>query len=43
MLHVLTVSYTGSEEEAAPFVRDHVGYLERHHADGLFATEASRD
>ncbi|KAB8177305.1 YciI family protein [Microbispora catharanthi] len=36
MLHLLIVNYTGSEEEAAPFVRDHVGYLERHHADGLF-------
>ncbi|WP_432866052.1 YciI family protein [Microbispora rosea] len=36
MLHLLIVSYTGSEEDAAPFVRDHVGYLERHHADGVF-------
>ncbi|MEU7690224.1 YciI family protein [Microbispora hainanensis] len=36
MPHVVIVSYTGSEEDAAPFVRDHVAYLERHHADGVF-------
>lgn len=36
MLHLLVVDYTGSEEDAGPFVRDHVRYLERHHADGTF-------
>ncbi|GGO28482.1 hypothetical protein GCM10010116_57110 [Microbispora rosea subsp. aerata] len=36
MLHLLVVNYTRSEEDAAPYVRDHVKYLERHHADGTF-------
>lgn len=36
MVHVMVVSYTGSEEDAAPFVPGHVAYLERHHADGVF-------
>ncbi|MDT0303191.1 YciI family protein [Streptomonospora wellingtoniae] len=36
MLHVLRLAYTGSAEEAEPHVREHVDYLERHHASGAF-------
>lgn len=36
MLHLLIVTYTGTEEDAVPYIRDHVGYLERHHAEGTF-------
>ncbi|MDQ0828234.1 uncharacterized protein YciI [Streptomyces achromogenes] len=36
MLHLLTLHYTATEQEADPFIRDHVAYLERHHEDGTF-------
>ncbi|QKG18369.1 YciI family protein [Actinomadura verrucosospora] len=36
MLHLLRLEYTGSEEAAAPHVRDHVAFLDRHHAAGTF-------
>ncbi|MEU6393034.1 YciI family protein [Streptomyces sp. NPDC046939] len=36
MLHLLSLHYTASEQQAEPFVRDHVAYLERHHEDGTF-------
>ncbi|WP_067468969.1 YciI family protein [Actinomadura macra] len=36
MLHLLRMEYTGTEQAAAPHVRDHVAYLERHHADRTF-------
>ncbi|MEV6618393.1 YciI family protein [Streptomyces sp. NPDC051051] len=36
MLHLLSLHYTASEQEAEPFVRDHVTFLERHHQDGTF-------
>ncbi|MBO2460944.1 YciI family protein [Actinomadura violacea] len=36
MLHLLRLEYTGSEEAAAPHVRDHVAFLDRHHAADTF-------
>ncbi|MFD8478143.1 YciI family protein [Kitasatospora sp. NPDC059673] len=36
MLHLLRLTYTGSEEEAGPFVAGHVAFLERYHAAGVF-------
>lgn len=36
MLHLLSLRYTGSEQEAAPYVAAHVAFLERHHRDGTF-------
>lgn len=36
MLHVLRLTYTRSEADAAPFIPGHVAYLERHHASGVF-------
>lgn len=36
MLHVLSLRYTTSEQEAAPFVTAHVDFLERHHRDDTF-------
>ncbi|MEU9024292.1 YciI family protein [Actinomadura sp. NPDC048394] len=36
MLHVLRLEYTESEEAAEPHVKDHVAFLDRHHADGTF-------
>jgi uncharacterized protein YciI len=36
MLHLLLLQYTGSEQDAEPFVAAHVDYLERHHQDGTF-------
>jgi uncharacterized protein YciI len=36
MLHLLSLHYTAPEQEAEPFVRDHISYLERHHQDGTF-------
>ncbi|MCP2340804.1 YciI family protein [Actinomadura rupiterrae] len=36
MLHILRLTYTGSEAEAAPHVPGHVAFLERHHAAGTF-------
>ncbi|MFF7212453.1 YciI family protein [Streptomyces sp. NPDC008238] len=36
MLHLLFLTYTGSEEEAGPFVAAHVAFLERHHRAGTF-------
>jgi uncharacterized protein YciI len=36
MLHLLSLRYTGSEQEAAPHIAGHVAYLERHHRDGTF-------
>ncbi|KAB8163875.1 hypothetical protein FH609_019740 [Streptomyces sp. 3MP-14] len=35
-LHLLALRYTASEREAAPHVADHVAFLERHHAEGVF-------
>jgi uncharacterized protein YciI len=35
-LHLLSLRYTTSERDAAPFVAAHVGFLERHHRDGTF-------
>lgn len=36
MLHLLVLRYHGAEEEAAPYIADHVAFLERHHAAGTF-------
>ncbi|MFC4913997.1 YciI family protein [Actinomadura gamaensis] len=36
MLHVLRLTYTASESDAAPHVPGHVAFLERHHAAGTF-------
>ncbi|TDC39123.1 YciI family protein [Micromonospora sp. KC213] len=36
MLHLLFLRYTGSEQEAAPFVAGHVLFLERYHQKGVF-------
>ncbi|MWA04626.1 hypothetical protein F8568_030475 [Actinomadura sp. LD22] len=36
MLHLLRLEYTESEEAAGPFVKDHVAFLDRHHAAGIF-------
>ncbi|MEV4256268.1 YciI family protein [Spirillospora sp. NPDC049652] len=36
MLHVLRLTYTASEAEAAPHVPGHVAFLDRHHAAGTF-------
>jgi uncharacterized protein YciI len=36
MLHLLFLTYTGSEEDARPFVAAHVDHLERHHRAGTF-------
>lgn len=36
MLHVLRLTYTGSEADAAPHVPGHVAFLDRHHAAGTF-------
>ncbi|MDX2645597.1 YciI family protein [Streptomyces sp. NPDC001902] len=36
MLHLLFLTYTGSEADAGPFVAAHVAFLERHHRAGTF-------
>jgi uncharacterized protein YciI len=36
VLHLLFLTYTAAEEDAEPFVRDHVAFLEEHHGDGIF-------
>ncbi|WP_326558611.1 YciI family protein [Micromonospora sp. NBC_01796] len=36
MLHLLYLRYTGSEQEAEPFVPGHVLFLERYHHEGTF-------
>lgn len=36
MLHLLSLTYTAAEQDAAPFVQDHVAYLEEHHHEGTF-------
>ncbi|WP_433235396.1 YciI family protein [Actinomadura nitritigenes] len=36
MLHLLRLEYTESEEAAGPHVKDHVAFLDRHHAAGTF-------
>jgi uncharacterized protein YciI len=36
MLHLLLLHYTTTEQDAAPFVQDHVAYLDKHHDDGTF-------
>ncbi|MGW3243671.1 YciI family protein [Streptomyces sp. NPDC001070] len=36
MLHLLLLTYTGSEEDAGPFVAAHVDHLEHHHRAGTF-------
>ena len=36
MLHVLRLEYTESEEAAGPHIKDHVEFLDRHHAAGTF-------
>lgn len=36
MLHLLFLTYTGSEAEAEPYVAAHVAFLERHHRAGTF-------
>ncbi|XVQ14442.1 YciI family protein [Spirillospora sp. CA-255316] len=35
-LHLLIVRYTGTEEAAEPYFREHAAYLDRHHAAGTF-------
>ncbi|MEY7971385.1 YciI family protein [Saccharomonospora xinjiangensis] len=36
VLHLMRVRYTGSEDDAAPFVAAHVEYLRHHHDEGTF-------
>lgn len=36
MLHLLRLTYTGSEKDAAPFAAAHATFLERHQAAGVF-------
>ncbi|MFD8073162.1 YciI family protein [Streptomyces sp. NPDC059718] len=36
MLHLLFLTYTGSEADAGPFVAAHVAFLEHHHRAGTF-------
>ncbi|MBO2455215.1 GTP cyclohydrolase [Actinomadura barringtoniae] len=36
LIHLLTLRYTGTEDDVAPHVGAHVEYLERHHGDGTF-------
>ncbi|WP_242910243.1 YciI family protein [Actinomadura terrae] len=36
MLHLLRMEYTRTEQDAAPHIRGHVDFLERHHAAGTF-------
>ncbi len=36
MLYLLSLRYTASEQDAEPFIKDHVGYLEEHHRGGTF-------
>ncbi|MEW2360258.1 YciI family protein [Spirillospora sp. NPDC029432] len=35
-MHLLLVEYTGTEQAAEPYFRDHAAYLERHHRAGTF-------
>jgi uncharacterized protein YciI len=43
MLHLLLLHYTGSEQAAEPFTKDHVAYLERYHRDGTFLVSGQSD
>ncbi|GAA2158809.1 YciI family protein [Actinomadura napierensis] len=36
MLHLLRLEYTKSEQAAEPHIKDHVAFLDRHHAAGTF-------
>ncbi|MDL4816987.1 YciI family protein [Actinomadura opuntiae] len=36
MLHLLRLEYTESEQAAEPHIKDHVAFLDRHHAVGTF-------
>jgi len=36
VLHLLLLSYRGSEQDAEPHVAAHVRFLERHHREGTF-------
>ncbi|MFB4320467.1 YciI family protein [Actinomadura sp. 21ATH] len=35
-MHLLIVEYTGTEQAAEPYFRDHAAYLDRHHRAGTF-------
>jgi pyrroloquinoline quinone (PQQ) biosynthesis protein C len=40
MMHLLIVEYTGSEQEAEPYFREHAAYLDRHHRAGTSLVSA---